>query len=162
MASKDFIIQDPRHYFIAYKRDTGKDFAEHIHEGLHARGVDAFLDFIDIEEGLSRDEWEKQRDDAIKKSNFFILIVTHNTCETEEIKKEMKLAISIKNIDIRGFIYKPLWNKEEELIVDLGNEKIDLRKHQIRQFETKESLLREVLTSLPLVKQKHEIKYYMK
>lgn len=34
--------------FIAYRRDTGLDFARHLKRGLEREGISAFLDIIDI------------------------------------------------------------------------------------------------------------------
>jgi len=145
-------LQDPRKFFIAYKKDSGEDLAIHLHDALHNRGVDAFLDSEDIEEGLSVQEWKTQRDNAIKRADVFILIVTHSTCSSEEIQYELRLVRDIGKADIRPFIHSYIWGKKRELIIGLGDQDLDLSMFQIRKFDTKESLLREVTFSIPLTR----------
>lgn len=150
--NSSYDLQDPRKFFIAYKKDSGKDFAEHLHDGLHDRGVDTFLDMYDIEEGLSRYMWRKQRDQAIIDSECFILILTHSTCSSREVKYELKIALEQDNVDIRVFVHDHIWRNDDEYLITIESRVINISDFQLGHFDTKESLLREVLNSIPIMR----------
>jgi len=137
-------IQEPRKFFIIYRRDSGWDFAKHLHDSLHERGVDVFLDTEDLKEGLSKGEWKKQRDKAIEEAEAFVFIVTHNASKAPEIKYEIRKA---RDKDLRVFIHDHIWDIEEELRIKINKDCIHLKDFQVRRFQTKEELLREVADS---------------
>jgi len=146
-------IQEPRKFFIIYKRDTALDLAEHVHDGLHERGVDVFLDTKDLKEGLSQTpEWRKQRDLAIENAQVFIFIVTHSASTSDEIKHELKTARAGSGKDIKAFIDTHIWNVDEELTIDLDGESVNIQSFQVRRFDTKEALLREVIDSASITR----------
>lgn len=147
------IIQEPRKFFIAYKQDSADDLAERLHKALHERGADAFLDVTDIEKGLTEEKWREQRDRALLDCEEFILIVTNGTCFSEEVKNEIKLALSTKGkIRIRVFIDKEIWTVDEEVTINLDGTIHNLKDWQVDSFTTPASLVRIVTSSSLLVR----------
>jgi hypothetical protein len=140
-------VQEPRKFFIIYKRDSAYDLAEHVHDGLHERGVDAFLDRKDLKEGLTQEEWRKQRDDALDKSEVVIVIVTHSCSSSDEVRYELKRARDAGGKDIKAFVDAELWNVVPEMTIRLNGESVNIRDFQVRRFDTRESLLRGVTNS---------------
>jgi hypothetical protein len=151
-------IQDPRKFFIMYKRDSAGDLARHIHEGLQSRGVDAFLDIEDVEEGLSTDEWRKQIDNTIDQTDVFIFIVTNGASSSIDIKRELQRARDRARENaskrILAFVDECIWDEEGEVMITLDTETIDIRNFQGRQFPARapESLLREVTDSAQITR----------
>ncbi len=146
------IIQEPKKMFIAFLTDSGEDIAEHLHNSLHRRGVDAFISTMDIEEGLEKKEWEKQRDEAIQNCDVFILVATDGFNLSKEIKKELTMVLKMGGVEIRAFIDKHIKNNKDKLTISLDGGSIYIRDFQCRTFDTKESLVREVTGSIPLMK----------
>ena len=140
-------VQEPRKFFIIYKRDSAYDLAEHVHNGLHERGVDAFLDKKDLKEGLTKGEWKKQRDDALDKAEVVIIIVTHSCSSSNEVRHELKRALDDREKDIKTFVDNELWNTASEMTFRLNGGSINIRDFQGRKFDTRESLLRMVTNS---------------
>ncbi len=125
--------------FICYRRDTGEDFAEHLKIGLEKFGIRAFLDIKDIPEKFKGTEkWVDIRDNAIRESQTFLLIVTPGFCESSEVKKELNAGVSIDKY-IVCFRHKDM---HSNLRIDLKNKEIDLSKLQQIVFDTKQDLLR--------------------
>lgn len=143
-------IQEPRKFFIIYKRISAWDLAKHVHDGLHDDGVDVFLDTEDLEEGLSTEEWRKQRDKAIEKAEVFVFIVTHNASASHEIKHELKKAQEGTK-DIRVFIDDHIWDVEEELKIKINKDCIYLKDFQVCRFQNKWELLRKVAHSTSII-----------
>jgi len=140
-------VQEPRKFFIIYKRDTALDLAEHVHDGLHERGVDVFLDRKDLREGLSQEEWRIQRDAAIENAEVIIFIVTHSASTSDEIRHELRMARGSGGKDIKAFIDTHIWDVAEELTIRLNGEFVNIKSFQVRRFDTREALLREVVDS---------------
>lgn len=151
-------IQDPRKFFIMYKSDSAGDLARHVHDGLHSRGVDAFLDIEDIEEGLSVDEWRRQIDNAIDQADVFIFIVTNGASTSLDIRRELQRARDRARENaskrILAFVDNCIWDEEGEVTITLNTETIDIRSFQGRQFSARapESLLREVTDSAQITR----------
>lgn len=141
-----------------YKRDSAGDLARHVYEGLHSRGVDAFLDIEDIKEGLSADEWRKQIDNAIDQADVFIFIVTNGASSSLDIRHELQRARERARENaskrILAFVDECIWDQEGEVIITLDTETIDIRSFQGRQFPARapESLLREVTDSAQITR----------
>lgn len=84
-------------------------------------------------------EWAKIRDQALKESKIFILIITSGFYLSPEVRNELKLSRQEGNKQFIYFRYRDLARK---IVVDLDNEKLDLGKQEQVSFETKEELLR--------------------
>ncbi len=130
----------PFEVFICHKKSSGKDFAEHLKAGLEELGYHAFLDSKDIPKTTDgKEEWITIRDQALKESKTFILIITPGFELSQEVKNELKLARTIGNKQFIYFRHRDLGRK---IIVNLENEKVDLGRQEQVSFETKEELLR--------------------
>ena len=130
----------PFDVFICHKKSSGKDFAEHLKVGLEELGYHSFLDSKDIPKVTDgRLEWIEIRDQAIRESNTFILIITPGFDLSQELKNELKQARALSNKQFIYFRHRDLGRK---IIVDLENEKVDLGRQEQVSFETKEELLR--------------------
>lgn len=128
--------------FISYKRKTSEDFALHLKDGLEAEGIHAFLDIKDIPNIIKeRIEWWKYRDNALANSEVFLLIITDGIETSQEVSKEISLAMK-NNIDCIYFRHKGL---KPHIVVNLENTKLDLGGFNQTEFETKEDLLRKTL-----------------
>jgi hypothetical protein len=126
--------------FICHKKSSGKDFAEHLKAGLEELGYHSFLDSKDIPKVTNgRLEWIEIRDQALKESYTFILIITPGFDLSQEVKNELKIARTLGNKQFLYFRHRDLGRK---IIVDLEDEKVDLGRQEQVSFETKEELLR--------------------
>jgi hypothetical protein len=126
--------------FICHKKSSGKDFADHLKAGLEELGYHSFLDSKDIPKVTDgRQEWVEIRNQALKESNTFILIITPGFDLSQEVKNELKMARTLSNKQFLYFRHRDLGRK---IIVDLEEEKVDLGKQEQVSFETKEELLR--------------------
>lgn len=126
--------------FICHKKSSGKDFADHLKAGLEELGYHSFLDSKDIPKMVDGvEEWAKIRDQAIKESKTFILIITPGFDLSPEVRNELKLARQVGN---KQFIYFRHRDLARKIVVDLEDEKLDLGKQEQVSFETKEELLR--------------------
>jgi hypothetical protein len=126
--------------FICHKKSSGKDFAEHLKAGLEELGYHSFLDSKDIPKTTDgKEEWVSIRDQALKESNTFILIITPGFDLSQEVKNELELARSLGNKQFIYFRHRDLGRK---IIIDLESEKVDLGRQEQVSFENKEELLR--------------------
>jgi hypothetical protein len=126
--------------FICHKKSSGKDFADHLKAGLEELGYHSFLDSKDIPKIVDgKEEWIAIRDQALKESNMFILIITPGFDLSQEVKNELKLARDAGN---KKFIYFRHRDLGRKIIVDLDAEKVDLGRQEQVSFDTKEELLR--------------------
>lgn len=130
----------PFDVFICYKKSSGKDFAEHLKAGLDELGYHAFLDSKDIPKMTDgKEEWIEIRNQALRESKNFILIITPGFDLSQEVKNELRMARATGNKNFLYFRHRDLGRK---IIVDLENEKVDLGKQEQVSFESKEELLR--------------------
>ena len=126
--------------FICHKKSSGKDFADHLKTGLEELGYHSFLDSKDIPKVTDgRQEWIEIRDQAIRESTTFILLITPGFDLSQELKNELKQARALSNKQFIYFRHRDLGRK---IIVDLETEKVDLGRQEQVSFETKEELLR--------------------
>jgi hypothetical protein len=126
--------------FICHKKSSGKDFAEHLKSGLEELGYHSFLDSKDIPKTTDgKEEWVAIRDQALKESRTFILIITPGFDLSQEVKNELELARSLGNKQFIYFRHRDLGRK---IIIDLQSEKVDLGRQEQVSFENKEELLR--------------------
>jgi hypothetical protein len=134
------VIVKPFEIFICHKKSSGKDFADHLKAGLEELGYHAFLDSKDIPKMTDgKEEWIDIRNQALRESNTFILIITPGFDLSQEVKNELKLARATGNKKFLYFRHRDLGRK---IIVDLENEKVDLGRQEQVSFESKEELLR--------------------
>jgi hypothetical protein len=130
----------PFDIFICHKKSSGKDFAEHLKAGLEELGFHSFLDSKDIPKMVDgKEEWIEIRDNALKESKTFILIITPGFDLSQEVRNELKLARELGNKQFIYFRHRDLGRK---IIVDLATERVDLGRQEQVSFETKEELLR--------------------
>ena len=130
----------PFEVFICHKKSSGKDFADHLKAGLEELGYHSFLDSKDIPKIVDgKEEWIAVRDQALRESKIFILIITSGFDLSQEVKNELKLAREAGN---KQFIYFRHRDLARKIIVDLDAEKVDLGRQEQVSFETKEELLR--------------------
>jgi hypothetical protein len=126
--------------FICHKKSSGKDFAEHLKSGLEELGYHSFLDSKDIPKTTDgKEEWVAIRDQALKESRTFILIITPGFDLSQEVKNELELARSHGD---KKFIYFRHRDLGRKIIIDLEGEKVDLGRQEQVSFENKEELLR--------------------
>lgn len=151
--SSEPTIQEPRKFFIIYKKDSAKTLAENIHDSLHRIGVDVFLDGRDLKEGLSHKEWKKQIDIAIEEAQLFIYIVTFGSTTSEDVRYELRQAKNLGK-DIRVFIDNYIWDVRRETRIRLGRRFVDLKAFQVRRFDSTQPdmLFREVTYSIFITK----------
>ena len=130
----------PFDVFLCHKKSSGKDFADHLKAGLEELGYHTFLDSKDIPKITDgKEEWIQIRDQALKESRIFILLITPGFDLSPEVRNELQLARYIGN---KHFIYFRHRDLGRKIIVDLENEKVDLGRQEQVSFETKEELLR--------------------
>ena len=130
----------PYDIFLCYKKNSGKDFADHLKAGLEEFGLHTFLDSKDISEivdGL--EEWAKIRDKALDESKIFILIMTPGFDLSPEVRKELSLARKSGN---KRFIYFRYRKMSRKIVIHLENELLDIGKQEQVSFESKEEILR--------------------
>lgn len=153
-------ILGSKNFFISYKRDTALDLATHLHKGLHARGVMAFLDVVDIEKGLSRGEWQRQIDKAVQESQVFLLIMTNGASTSKGVIREIKLAKRDKNKTILAFVDESIWEKPGELIIKNGHNEVKIKDFQVERFKAQnpQDLLRAVCNSANVFKKNKKCK----
>jgi hypothetical protein len=130
----------PFDVFICHKKSSGKDFADHLKAGLEELGYHTFLDSRDIPKFTDgKIEWADIRDQAIRESQTFILLITPGFDLSAEVKNELKLARALGGKQFIYFRHRDLGRK---IVVDLETEKLNLGKQEQVSFETKEELLR--------------------
>jgi hypothetical protein len=86
-----------------------------------------------------KEEWVEIRDQALRESKKFILIITPGFDLSQEVKNELKLARAVGD---KQFIYFRHRDLARKIIVDLENEQLNLGRQEQVSFETKEELLR--------------------
>lgn len=131
--------------FIAYRRDTGLDFAQHLKNGLKRENIPAFLDVIDIpKEFKGKQTWIKIRNEAIRKSKKFLLVMTNRI----ETSRELKEEITIAQDNNKTFMLYRHYTLNPQITIALEREIMSLNDFQQVSFSSKEDLLRKVLTAL--------------
>ena len=82
--------------FISYRRLGGATVAALLYRELDNRGLRVFMDSEELENG----DYEKAIIQNIKSSKNFILLVSENVFESENVILEIKTALSIKSMNI--------------------------------------------------------------
>jgi len=126
--------------FLCYKKSSGKDFADHLKVGLEELGLHTFLDSKDISQKVTGDEeWAAIRDQALRESRIFILLMTPGFELSPEVIKELSLARKSPDKEFIFFRHRALGRK---YIIQLDGEVFDFSQKEQVSFETKEELLR--------------------
>ena len=126
--------------FLCYKKSSGKDYADHLKAGLEELGLHTFEDCKDIPQTVDTEEgWAKVRDKALEESKFFVLIMTPGFNLSSEVTKEISMARKQGN---KTFVYFRHRSMGRNIVVNLGNEVLDIGKLEQVSFESKEELLR--------------------
>lgn len=149
LAEQTTTTLSPKKYdvFISYKRNTAKDLAENLKKCLTEEGYTAFLDLTDIRKEFDGTAtWLKERDDAIRNSKRFLLIMTINIEKSEEVANELTIARTVEKMK---FIYLRDDTLKPQIILKTRNyEEIDLSKGNQETFTNEVDMLRKVLKIL--------------
>jgi hypothetical protein len=87
--SKPAVAHTTPRIFISYRRNATWAAARSLHDTLAARGADVFIDVDDINEG----RFEEIIKDAIEAADYFILVLSPQTLESEWVVKETTYAL---------------------------------------------------------------------
>ncbi len=133
-------VSRPFEVFLCYKKSSGKDYADHLKTGLEELGLHTFQDCKDIPLTVDTEEgWAKVRDKALAESKYFVLIMTPGFNLSSEVIKEISMARKQAN---KTFIFFRHRSMARNIVVDLGDEILDIGKLEQVSFESKEELLR--------------------
>jgi hypothetical protein len=126
--------------FLCYKKSSGKDYADHLKNGLEELGLHTFEDCKDIPLTVETEEgWARTRDKALEESKFFVLIMTPGFELSPEVVKEIGMARKQGN---KTFVFFRHRSMKRNIVVNLGNEILDIGKLEQVSFESKEELMR--------------------
>ena len=133
-------LSKPFDVFLCYKKSSGKDYADHLKGGLEELGLHTFEDCRDIPRTVETEEgWAMVRDKALQESKYFVLIMTPGFDLSSEVIKEVAMARKIGNKSFVFFRHRSMGRK---IVLNLGDEILDIGKLEQVSFETKEELLR--------------------
>jgi hypothetical protein len=136
----------PFQAFLCYKKSSGKDYADHLKAGLEEVGLHTFEDCKDIPLTVDTEEgWSRLRDRALSESIYFILIMTPGFDLSSEVIKEISFARKQMNKTFVFFRHRSMGRK---IVVNLGDEVLDIGQLEQVSFESKEELLRLALNIL--------------
>ena len=139
LSPKD-IDSRPFDVFLCYKKSSARDYADHLKDGLEELGLHAFEDCKDIPLTVDTDEgWDRVRDKALAESKYFVLIMTPGFNLSSEVVKEIGMARKQANKTFVFFRHRSMGRK---IVVNLGDEVLDIGKLEQVSIETKEELLR--------------------
>lgn len=137
--------------FICYNRKSARDLAINLKQALEDYDISAFVDFLDIPKEFELTEkWWQYRDQAIRNCNTFLMLVTKGFERSPEIIKELKLARDQK----RHFMCFRWKNLKPEIVIDLGDVRLNLKDQQQITFDTPEDLVRKFFDNYPKLNQK--------
>jgi hypothetical protein len=130
----------PFDIFLCYKKSSGKDYADHLKTGLEELGFHTFQDCKDIPLTVDTEEgWACSRDKALEESKYFLLIMTPGFDLSREVINEISMARKQSN---KTFVFFRHRSMRREIVLNLGNEILDIGKLEQVSFENKEELLR--------------------
>jgi hypothetical protein len=133
-------VPKPFVVFLCYKKSSGKDYADHLKTGIEELGWHTFEDCKDIPLTVNTEEgWACDRDKALEESKYFILIMTTGFNLSSEVVKEIGMARKQAN---KIFVFFRHRSMGRNIVVNLGDEVLDVGKLEQVSFETKEELLR--------------------
>ncbi len=133
-------VSRPFDVFLCYKKSSGKDYADHLKAGLEELGLHTFEDCKDIPQTVDTEEgWACSRDKALEESKYFVLIMTPGFNLSTEVVKEISIARKKAN---KTFVFFRHRSMGRNIVVNLGDEILDVGKLEQVSFESKEELLR--------------------
>jgi hypothetical protein len=134
-------------FFISYYSGTGSILAKYLKEHAKDFGRNAFFDNEDIDRSIREetDEWRSQIDEAIEKSENFVLIMTLGFQKRHEIRRELKKAFD-KGTNV--LLFKKEGLDAQELIMRIDNETIDFSRKEYTSFTNECDLLTKVEEAL--------------
>ncbi len=133
-------VSRPFDVFLCYKKSSGKDYSDHLKTGLDELGLHTFEDYKDIPQTVDTEEgWAKVRDKALEESKYFVLIMTPGFSLSSEVVKEIGIARKQTN---KTFVFFRHRSMGRNIVVNLGDEVLDIGKLEQVSFESKEELLR--------------------
>jgi hypothetical protein len=133
-------ILRPFDVFLCYKKSSGKDYADHLKSGLEELGLHTFEDCKDIPRTVDTEEgWACDRNKALEESKYFVLVMTPGFNLSSEVVKEIGMARKQAN---KTFVFFRHRSMGRNIVVNLGDEVLDIGKLEQVSFETKEELLR--------------------
>jgi hypothetical protein len=133
--------------FISYKRNTAQDFASNLKKCLTEEGYTTFLDLTDIpKEFEGTQKWLTVRDEAVKNSKRFLLIITIKIETSKEVPIELELARTVPDIKFMYFRHDTL--KPEVLLETNEGAVINLGEGNQVAFSNENDLVRKVLQIL--------------
>jgi hypothetical protein len=125
--------------FICYKRYSADTLAERLRSALKDYGISAFVDTFDIpKEYELTEKWWQERDSAIINSRTFVMIVTIGFERSPQIVDEIKLAERHN----RQFMCFRWANLRPEILIDLGDHKLNLKDIEQTEFGAADELVR--------------------
>ncbi len=130
----------PFEAFLCYKKSSGRDYADHLKSGLEEIGVHTFEDCKDIPLTVDTEEsWSRFRDKALRESKYFILVMTPGFDLSSEVIKEVGLA---RKQGGKTFVFFRHRSMGRKIVLNLGDEVLDIGQLEQVSFESKEELLR--------------------
>jgi len=90
--SNQYAYKRMKNIFVSYSRKD-IDFARKFAGDLEKAGYDVWWDLTDLRGG---DDWVRVIPDAIAKSDFFIVVLSPNSIESEWVRKEYTQALSLR------------------------------------------------------------------
>jgi len=125
--------------FICYKRNSADDLAERLRDALKEYEISAFVDTFDIpKEYKLTEKWWQYRDSAITNCSTFAMIVTQGFERSSDIIKEISLASDRQ----RRFVCFRWANLKPEILIDLGDQKLNTKDIEQIEFSTPAELVR--------------------
>lgn len=115
--------------FISYSRGDGGDFARHLREELRKKGYEVFLDTASLSVGA---KWKDRIETAIDACDVFVLIITGNSMQSNEVREEFASAVG-KRKQLMLFKYRS---------VKLADLQWGLKDRNFHEFTSKEELVR--------------------
>jgi len=127
--------------FICYYTRSGKNFAEHLKNGLFDVGIKAFVASQDISKTVKygTQEWRNIIDKNILEAEKFLLIMTLGYNTREEVIREYSFAIDSKK-DTIYCRHNEL--PSSQLTIKIKNKEMNLSDIEYISFEDEEDLLR--------------------
>lgn len=129
--------------FISYYSGTGFTLANHLKKNIKDFNYTAFLDKEDIDNRIKEEtsEWRAEIDRAIENSENFVLIMTWGFKDRPEIKREYKKALAT---GINVFLFKKADLDNQDLIMEIDNQKFDFSERHYTAFTDECDLLAKV------------------
>lgn len=151
-------LKDKYDVFLAYYSGGGERYAHHIWKKLPDHKFTAFLSIEDISKSVNNNSEDYRRiiNNAILKSQYFVLIMTYGFNTRPEIIRELELARK-NNIERIFFKHNKLSNSE--LKVKLSDGVLDISAGEYISFENEADIFNELCIKLDDVKETSIITY---